>query len=101
MTYQRFSGALLVSVAVISVMTSSPTDQDLHDRGERRVQDGDVQAHREADHEDEHGQVADLLTRRPRDLLQFGPRFIEEAAKSTHVGGSSFGYGRSDRCAEC
>src|SRR6185436_7178669 len=51
---------------------------------EGEVQDRDVEAHGEAHDEHEHGQVADLLARRPGHLLQFGPRFIGEAAKTTH-----------------
>src|SRR5947207_1129780 len=75
----------------------SPSDQPSDNIGERGVEDRDVRTDGKADHEDEHGQVANLLARRPRDLLQFGPRFIEEAAKSTHVGGSSFSYGLTGR----
>ena len=38
----------------------------------------------EAHDEDEHGEIAHLLACRPGHLLQFGPRFVQEAAESTH-----------------
>ena len=85
MTYQRFSG-VRVSM-VISVIVATPTARDDADEpAEDRVQDRDVQPDDEADGEDQHGQVADLLARRPGDLAEFGPDFIEIAAEAGHVG---------------
>src|SRR4029450_9053572 len=60
--------------------------QDPDEALEDDVEDGDVEAHDEADGEDEDRQVANLLARRPGDLLPFGPRFGDEASKPTHVG---------------
>src|SRR4029450_5426173 len=75
--------------------------QDPDEALEDDVEDRDVEAHDEADGEDEDRQVANLLARRPGDLLQFGPRFGDEASKATHVVGSTFGLcagsGRGDR----
>src|SRR5688500_11904256 len=82
MTYQRFSG-VRVSVPVISVIASDPLDH-ADEATEDRVEHGDVHAHHEADREDEHGQVAHLVARRPRDLLQLGPDLIEVSADASH-----------------
>ena len=68
MTYQRFSGAcgLGASVSVIiDPLAAMSADRRCW---KTMSQDGDVDADDEADREDEHGQVAHLLARRPRDL---------------------------------
>src|ERR671917_1930723 len=91
MTYQRFSVAL-VSV-VDSVITSSALarlSQQADRALEDRVEHGDVEPHDEADREDQHRQVARLLPGRPGDLLQLGPRLVDEASDATHVCCSSF-----------
>src|SRR6478609_438453 len=74
-------------------------DQPPDELGEDEVEDRDVQAHHEADREDEHGQVADLQAGRPGHLLELGPRFVQEAAKSRHSVGllSASDGGRGDR----
>src|SRR5689334_10778851 len=83
MTYQRFSGAR-VSV-VTSVIIDPLPDQERDDVLEERVQDRDVDAHDEADREDQDRQVADLFARRPRDLAELGPDLVEVASDSGHV----------------
>src|SRR2546428_13147906 len=89
MTYQRLSGAL-VSVVCCSVIIDVLLAREERDSAlEDGVEHGDVEANGQAHHEDEHRQVARLLGRRPGDLLQFGPRFVDEAANTTHCGCSS------------
>src|SRR2546423_2901715 len=85
MTYQRLSGAL-VSVVCWSVIIDVLLAREERDSGlEDGVEHGDVKARGEAHHEDEDRQVARLLGRWPGVLLQFGPRFLDEAANATHV----------------
>ena len=48
------------------------------------VEEGDVGADDRADHEDENGQVAGLLTSRPGDLLELGPGLLDEAPDAGH-----------------
>ena len=71
MTYQRFSGAFVVSV--VSFGHHRPLTHDQGDDAlEEGVQDRDVDADDEADREDQDGQVADLFAGRPRDLAELG-----------------------------
>src|SRR5919112_4869300 len=87
MTYQRFSGAR--ASAVDSVVIIRPALGPLRQQADRaledRVQHGDVEPDDKADREDEHGQVAGLLPRRPGDLLQLRPRFVDEASNASHL----------------
>ena len=55
------------------------------------VENRDVDPDDEADREDEHGQVAHLVARRPRNLLQLGPDLVEVSANAGHVCWSSLG----------
>src|SRR5688572_5747937 len=89
MTYQRFSGAFAVSVVGPVIEATTLPRQEPDQVGEHGIEDRDVETHDQADREHEHGQVAGLLRRRPGDLLQFGPRLIDEAPKSSHVRCSS------------
>ena len=65
MMYQRFSGAL-VSVVVVEVghhgYLRCRRADDVEQPDEHAIEDADVQPDHEADREDQHGQVAHLLT---------------------------------------
>src|SRR3954464_15753956 len=89
MTYQRFS-ALVVSVVISVIIWPLPCDER-DDVLEHGIPERDVDPDHEADGEDQHGQVPDMLTRRPRDLAELGPDFVEIAADASHVCGSSLG----------
>src|SRR5919106_5818500 len=104
MMYQRLSGALVSVVLLRSVIIGflgrrRRADEVEHPE-EAPIEHGDVQPDHDADREDQHGQVADLLTGRPADFLQLGPDLIEIAADSLQVvllSGSLVGCGRGDR----
>src|SRR3954469_14033801 len=81
MTYQRFS-ALVVSVVISVIIWPLPCDER-DDVLEHGVPERDVDPDHEADREDQHGQVPDMLARRPRDLAELGPDFVEIAADAT------------------
>src|SRR4026208_602599 len=89
MMYQRLSGAFVSVVLVRSVITGSLRRRRRGDQieqpDEHAIEDADVQPDHQADREDQHGQVAHLLTGRPADLPQLGPDLIEIASKSLHV----------------
>ena len=84
MMYQRFSGALVSVVLLRSVIVvlRRARRHDVEQPDEDAIEHGDVQPDDDADREDQHGQVADLLTGRPADFLQLGPDLIEIASES-------------------
>src|SRR3954451_6654124 len=92
MTYQRFSAAV-VSVVISVIIWPLPCDER-DDVLEHGVPERDVDPDDEADREDQDGQVPDMLARRPRDLAELGPDFVEIAADASHVCGCFSGYGK-------
>jgi hypothetical protein len=54
-----------------------PPTRNAITRLEEGIEDRDVDAHDEADREDQDRQIADLLPRRPRDLAELGPDLVE------------------------
>src|SRR5664279_4577278 len=90
MTYQCFSGVGTRVSVVMSVMSAEPA-QEGQALGDDEVEDRDEDAHGEADDEHEHRQVDRLLARRPGDLLQLRPRFVEVSTEALdHVGDAFF-----------
>ena len=67
---------------------------------EHRIEERDVDAHGGADHKDKHGQVANLLARRPGDLSELGDRFLDvppDPLNHDRIRSSGLGGGRRDR----
>src|SRR5687768_7364986 len=86
MTYQRFSGAFVVSTPAVSVITCflCRSGKQADGFGEHEVEYRDVQADDQAHRHHEDREVAHLLPRRPGNLLQFVPRLVDEASDAFH-----------------
>src|SRR5579859_1484771 len=90
MTYQCFWGG---ASWIVCCSISTTLGEELEGAGEQGVDAEDEDADEGADDEDENGEVPRLLRRRPGHLLQFGPRFVDEAADAVHDGSIILDYG--------